>query len=46
MKMAPSVQKVFVMDRTSAVQLTSDIDVPLESVHTFTSYFLTHIYFC
>ncbi|XP_063684443.1 acetyl-coenzyme A synthetase 2-like, mitochondrial [Bolinopsis microptera] len=30
-KMAPSVQKVFVMDRTGAVELTSSKDVSLES---------------
>ena len=48
-KMAPSVQKVFVMDRTGAVELTSSKDVSLESVISFTyllfitfTYFLTH----
>lgn len=37
-KMVPSVQKVFVMDRTGAVQLTSDKDVPLESVRFFLTF--------
>ena len=31
-KMAPSIEKVFVMDRTGAVNLSSPKDVPLESV--------------
>ena len=45
-KMAPSVQKVFVMDRTGAVELTSSKDVSLESVISFTYLlFITFTYF-
>ena len=35
-KMAPTIEKVFVMDRTGAVELSSDKDVPLEKVCNLT----------
>ena len=34
--MAPSIEKVFVMDRTGAVNITSNKDIPLEKEMTAT----------